>query len=781
MFFILLLAMCMLVTFPSVAQDTYTLHGRVVDEETRLPLPLANIRLMGTSRGTVSNRDGEFQLPVQRGEHTIIVSFIGFRSDTTTIPIPEELEHYVSLTPIPVELPEVVITDEDPAIEIIRRAIENKPKWRGKLETFVGNAFARDKLILDAEINTISEAYSDVYWHHAKGMREIVYQRRQSANLPDEFQLARMGEIVNFNDDEIELAGFTFVGVTAPDALRYYDYKLVGIRKLDDVEIYDIEVIPKTRLQPLFTGYISIADETYAVMEVDLTPNEAFHMPIIQQLHAHYRQQFRLYKDTFWMPSNFHFTAGFTFSLPGLRLGDFVYDKSTVIYDYDINTEIHDTVFADEEKFMIADEAAAFDSTYWEERDVLPLTHDEKQAYQRIDSLVTYGEHNRSGRGNRIESYLKPLQYFDARFNRVEGFFVGGKINKDDLTPHIRLYGSAGYGIADERWQYSLGSVIYPTRKRTVGLGAEVYQKTATIPKEQHFGWFAVSTAALFDKNDYLDYYLTDGWRGFIEFNPGRRDQFRYRHRTRIELGYTDEKHSVMEKNTDFSIFFQSRSFRDNPIIDEGRLRAFFLNAERTPSSSFFLLPAGFRWEVSLEHTSPSFTGSDFDFTRLFATVQGRVNTMYQRHALSPYLSYFLAGGTSSGTVPVQRFFELHSDLSGLATVGTLRGVNTKEFAGDHFVQFSLEHNFRRIPFLALGIPFLYKMGLEFLMHGSIARSWSPDTIDNQYYLPRATDGWYTEFGIGLGKIFELLRIDLTWRTLEPRGFHVTFGISELI
>jgi len=384
---ILIFIFCVLISFPASAQDLYVLEGRVIDEQTRRPLPSANIWIKNTSRGTISNRDGEFQLPIQRGDHAVIVSYIGYRSDTTSISIPETVEHYVALSPSPVELPEVVVTDEDPAIDIIRRAIENKPKWMGALENFIGNAFARDKLIMNEEINTISEAYSDVYWHRKKGMREIVYQRRQSANLPDEFQLARLGEIVNFNEDEIELAGYTFVGVTAPEALRYYDYKLVNIRKMDDIEIYDIEVIPKTRLQPLFKGYISIADQTYAVMDVDLTPNEAFHVPIIQRLHIHYQQQFRLYDEQFWMPSNFHFIAGFTFALPGFRLGDFQYEKSTVIYDYDINTEIHDTVFAEEEAFTVADEAAHFDSTFWAERDVLPLTYEEKRAYD-IESIV---------------------------------------------------------------------------------------------------------------------------------------------------------------------------------------------------------------------------------------------------------------------------------------------------------------------------------------------------------------------------------------------------------
>ncbi len=779
MFLIIILFLFAGASFPVLSQETYTLRGRITDEQIRQPLPSANIWVEGTSRGTVSNRFGEYQLPVSRGEHSIIVSYIGYRSDTSLVKIPDQLEHNAALSSIPIILPEVVITGEDPAIEIIRRAIENKPRWRGELVSFIGSAFARDKLTMNNNINTISEAYSDIYWHRDFGMQEIVTQRRQSANLPDEFQLARMGEIMNFNDDEIELVDFVFIGVTAPDALRYYDYKLTGIRKMDDIEIYDIKVIPKTRLQPLFKGYISIADETYAVVDVDLTPNEAFHIPIIQQLYAHYRQQFRLYEERFWMPSNFQFTAGFTLSLPGWRIGDFIYEKSTVIYDYEINTEIHDTVFADEETFVIAGEAATFDSTFWDDHNVLPLTPDEIRAYDRIDSLVADGG-NRNRRAGSLDNLFRPLEYFDGRFNRVEGFYLGGKIHLDTITPYARVFGSLGYGFSDKQWKYSAGGVLYPSGSRMFGLGSEIFSRTSTIPKEQYFGSFAVAVGALFDKKDYLDYFLADGWRGFFEVNIHGGPRFR-RSTTRIELGYIDEKHTSMEKNTDFSVFFRSRKYKANPVIPEGRLRGLTLLAERKPSSDFLLLPADLKWKVSLEHTSPSFTGSDYDYTRLFATLQGRFATMYGRHALSPVLTYLIAGGTSSGDVPIQRFFELDSDLSGLAKVGTLRGMQTKEFGGDHFVQLSLEHNFRRIPFLALGIPIFYELGWEFIVHASVARSWAPDTIPPEsHYLPRGTNGWYTEAGIGIGKIFEFFRVDLTLRLMEPQGVHLSFGFSEL-
>ena len=46
--------------------------------------------------------------------------------------------------------------------------------------------------------------------------------------------------IPNFYDDDIAINGFKIIGITNPDALNYYRYKLVGRRMLDKKVVYDI-------------------------------------------------------------------------------------------------------------------------------------------------------------------------------------------------------------------------------------------------------------------------------------------------------------------------------------------------------------------------------------------------------------------------------------------------------------------------------------------------------------------------------------------------------------
>jgi hypothetical protein len=102
--------------------------------------------------------------------------------------------------------------------------------------------------------------------------------------------------------------------------------------------------------------------------------------------------------------------------------------------------------------------------------------------------------------------------------------------------------------------------------------------------------------------------------------------------------------------------------------------------------------------------------------------------------------------------------------------------MEVKEFAGTGYAAIALEQNFRSLPFLALGIPFLYERGIEFLVHGGGARAWSRDGI-----VPNPTDGWYAEAGFGIGRILDLFRTDFTWRVTAPAGFNVTVMFSSLL
>ena len=77
------------------------------DTEEKLPLPGANVYWLGTSVGVVTLDDGSFQIPYQPESNQLVISFIGFRTDTIVVKNPNnKIEHWLRPSD---DLDEVVI------------------------------------------------------------------------------------------------------------------------------------------------------------------------------------------------------------------------------------------------------------------------------------------------------------------------------------------------------------------------------------------------------------------------------------------------------------------------------------------------------------------------------------------------------------------------------------------------------------------------------------------------------------------------------------------------
>ncbi len=763
----------------SSAQTLQTIFGTVVDASNDKPLSAATVRIAGASnKGTITNDRGQFRIPLASGKYTIIVRYLGYRSDTIQISVPTEHELHVSLSPEAIKLPEVVITDEDPAIAIIRQAIESKPKWMGALNTFRCEAYSRMTINVDTAIGAITESYLTLYWRANDSLREVVHQKRQTKNLTMGEIVSRIGQLTNFNDDTIASGGFKFIGPTSPDAFSFYDYKLIRTRSMDGMDVYDIEVIPRSRLRPLFRGTISIAERSYAVIGVDFEPNEAYAIPFLTDVSFHFLQQFRLYENRFWMPVDYRVQGKLSLSLMGIALLKFSFVRYVVMSDYTINPTFPDSV-AKLPRLTIAPEASVFDSTYWEEHPLLPLNVDEELAYKRLDSNATLEkqieEQTKSLKS--IGMGLTGLSYVDLRFNRVEGLFLGGKFDLDSVTNSLALRGGLGYSFDDKRWKHSAGATYYVTSRRSLGIGADVYRKLDNRPDEGYYGDLQILFGTLISKDDYRDYFLSRGWHGFVEGNflshVGTPD-------VRMQLGYTNEEETSLKKITEYSFLNRDGTYRINPPVVDGTLRSLTFNAEYGNTTQYFFSNPYLTAHTAVEYSSKSLLKSDFGFTRISGGFKAKFPSYNLNLFFNPTMSISFTGGILTGTKLPQRLFNLESSYYGSAWFGSLRAARVKEFSGDRFVVLNVEHNFRRVPFLATGIPFLYKSNLELIVFGSVAQSWlSPSPIAGPPIF-NTTNGWYYEGGLSINRILDILRFDLTWRGKEPRGFAVTFGIADI-
>jgi hypothetical protein len=762
-FLVLLHTMCQ-------AGERWEFRGTVRDRTTRDPLPAANVRILGTSKGTIANSNGVFTLPLEEGEHTIVISSLGYRPDTLRITMTAGIAREIALQQEDIVMPEVVVTSEDPAIEIIRRAIANKKKWSERLQTYRMEAFTRQTIRRDTAIAAIAESYTKGYWQKGDTLREIIRQKRQTANLGAAENFAAVGRILNFNEDRIRFVGFSFVGPTADDALEYYDYKLLQTHQTSTGEIYDIRMVPRSRTVPLFSGEISIAGDSYALMGVDVEPNETFVIPFVSERRLRYRQQFALYDQYYWMPVDIRIEGAFRVGFMGFSIPKIGIEQTSAVYEYEINMPLPDSVFR-KPRLTVDSSATKVDSLFWASTQVLPLNTEEQKAYTSLDSTQRLDVQFRPsgatatlGGGKALEL----LQYLDAGFNRVEGFRLGGKVDLEKVTSWLDLRGGFAYGFSDKRSKYFGGVTAYTSGARSVGMSGDFYHMVDHRPDGGYYGMLFNSLTALFVKNDYRDYFANDGWRAGIVVAPSRM--------LRAGLAFVSEKHSTLLQATDYSFFNHDGSYRPNPAVEEGNLRALALDLRWGGEPVPFDLVTRDRLEMTVEHTGPELAGSDFHFTRMAVVGTGTVSTFGEGFLLRPQLRIRFAAGTSTGALPSQRWFDLESSSSGFGPFGVMRGLHVKEFSGVGYAAVNIEHNFRSLPFLALSIPFLYEKGIEVLAHGGAARLWSRDGL-----VSNPTEGWYFEAGLGLGRILELLRVDGTWRFSTPSRFVLTLAMSSFL
>ncbi|MBI2429875.1 MAG: carboxypeptidase-like regulatory domain-containing protein [Ignavibacteriales bacterium] len=772
--------------------QTHTLSGLVLDDETMQPLPSATIRIAGTSKGTVTNSQGQFRFALPKGNVTLAVSYLGYKSDTLRIVLTENIFKAIRLRQNAIQLAGVTVTDEDPAYEIIRRAIESKKKWMSQLKTFEGQAFNRTQFRTDSSIAAITEAYSVLYWNRDDSLREVVIQQKQTGNLPRGMVSSRVGTVINFNDDQIKQGGFTFLGPTSPNAFDYYDYKLLSTRSMDDFDIYEIQLIAKSTVVPLYKGTISIASRSYAVMEVDVVPNEAFTQPFVTMKNVRYKQLFRLTENKYWLPANYRFEATFLISVMGISFPAFGIERDVVIYDYAINPEFPDSIKR-LSKFTVDSSATKYDSTFWTEHDVLPLTAEQDTAYKTLDSTQTLDKKfaPRGATVSVLNFMGSSAGMADIWFNRVEGFHLGASSSVDSIFSNdLTIRGGLGYGFADKEWKYNAGIALHFGSGQSQGtiagfaniiqtrkiftINADLYDKHINMPLTIFSGFLINSFTALISKDDVYDYYRSKGISASLTYVPVPS--------TRISLGAVAEQQLSLYENTSFAWFGKGRSYRPHPQIADGQFNTVRLSTSFNPSGILSFVKDAFTASAYVDHTSPSL-GSDFNYTQAYMRLRGKISTMNREELLfPPSLNLLLATGVTSGNLPPQRYFTPTTNLMAFTPLGTLLGAHTREFYGDHFVTASIEHNFRRVLFAPVGSTWLMESNLELVIGGTVSRYWlSSDALRVVTFPAKDTNGWYYEASIGIQNIFDVLRVDVTRRFRSPKDIVISLTVSDFI
>lgn len=121
-----------LLFIPFGALSQSTINGRVVQAETGVPLPGSSVFITNTSKGTVADGAGHFQLTnIPAGKYELIISAVGY--ETVVYPFTEKQLPLQLKVEMPVKVKELQNVTVEPSVE------EGWDKW-GKIfwENFIG-------------------------------------------------------------------------------------------------------------------------------------------------------------------------------------------------------------------------------------------------------------------------------------------------------------------------------------------------------------------------------------------------------------------------------------------------------------------------------------------------------------------------------------------------------------------------------------------------------------------------------------------------------------------
>lgn len=784
--------------FTPVLPAQQTINGIVVDAQTGDPLPSANILIKDTFRGTITNSEGEFTLTIEGKSATLIFRYIGYKSAEIKISGNSESFLEVALEPSILEMDEIVVTDKDPGLTIMERVIERKKIWKGELKTFQADAYTRQKLENDTSIVSITESVSELFWDSEKGHREVIKSRNQTSNISENQNFAGVNYIPNFYDDNIEIAGFEMVGVTHPDALKFYDFKLRETLNIDERAVYEIEVIPKRKLQPTFEGTVYILDGDYAILEVKLVPNRVVNFPPpVQDFNLSYEQQFNNFGGDFWLPVDMRVNGDILIQMIGLRFPSIQFSQVSTITDYEINVELPDSLYKTEEVFSVDSISVQNDSLITFNRvEKVPLTTEEERAYSTIDSTQTLenafkpsgflagmiddDDDDESGSSflGRTGDLIPTGFGLDLQFNRVDGFHLGGSYKRSILNTQLK--GFTAYNTNTKFWDYGgeFSRKLIQSGPAHFSLKGLYRVDTQSRYESLIYSGTMNTVTSFFGARDYFDYYRSERLMFGIETEFPAID-------LKTSINYVnDYQNSVSEPDVlDYSLFGLHSTRRQNPEIQSGTLRSLKFDLELNYESTNFGFTGRRQAAFRIEH-SDDWLNSDFTFTTGRIELDYSIPTFFPRRFFANTLDLHVSAGTSFGTVPHQRFGIIDGSVASFTPFGTIKTLRHLPYEGDEFWLVAAEHNFRSIPFEWLGLWKLADKGVGIIVFGGAAesriRSDSDLNFESEFgFTPNISDGVHYEAGISINNILGVARLDFAKR-LDASGFFIGFSVPRI-
>jgi hypothetical protein len=818
------------------AHSSGIIRGRVTNERNE-PLPFATLLIKGTTEGTTTNADGRYHLELPNGAYTVVCQYMGYRKEEKQVTLSAatgELTLDFSLQPLSLRIREVIVKGggEDPAYAIIRQAIRKRPLYKEQVPEFSCNAYIKGMFkFRDMPSRFFGQKVDKEEMGVDSTGKGIVFLSesvtRISARLPDKIKLQVISSrqsgggfgfsfpaYINFYDNNVQavITQFSprgYVSPIADNALLYYKYRLEGVFTEDGRTVNKIQVIPRRKFEPLFSGHIFITEGEWRIHSTNLVLTRDHQLEImdtlqIRQIHVPVDSAVWRVKDQVIMLT----MKQFGFDL----LGNFVnvysnynlhpnfpkgyFDNTLMKYDTafnDKNIQYWDSIrpvplereevkdFHDKDSIAKARRDSLvsdrhIDSLRKKQKPITPLSFiwsgiNHNYYYRRDTTLVT----------NQLA--MKPL-LTQLEYNTVEGLVLsvepGLNLNLRN-NQELRIAPFLRYGFSNTHLNAYTEVTWEQESRLRQRIGNNTWKlaggkRISQFNKDNPIDALANEVYTLLLKRNYMKLY--ENWFGSLSFRR------RFENNATVSAGVTYEDRLPVENTTDFVVFKDAkRQFLPNHPYELAnvpftRHQALVLNlgASFQPGQRFIEFPDRKvaigskypRFEVNYSKGIHNLAGSDVDFDKWWAQVSDGMN-----FKLFGELRYRLGAGGffNSRNVAIPDY----QHFNGNQTFYNIKYLNSFQLAPYYrystiepfYTTLNLEHHFNGL--ITNKIPLLNRL------------KWNLVAGANAFYVNG--DNNYVEVFAGLENILKLIRVDVIagYQSQDATRIGVRAGFGGLL
>jgi hypothetical protein len=779
----------------------------VVLDNSKQPIPYANVVFKGSNTGVVSNEDGRFYIESPDNYTELVVSFVGFPDKIVKLPEKVNFDFKVILTEGNA-LKEVKIyagktsKKNNPALDILRKIWERRRKNGLKMfkqyqydkyekvefdMNTIDSAFMKNKIFKGMEFvfknidtsrvtgktylpifinESISEFYGD---NETKRTKEILKANKNSGLGNGDGVNMFIKDLYNdfdIYDNYLYFFDKSFTSPLSRTGIDVYNYVLADTAVIDNKLCYNIVFYPRRKNELTFKGDFWVNDTTFAIKKINMAITKSANINWVKDIYL--EQEFEVLNDSVFLPTRDYMMSDFALRKKEESKG--VYGKRTTLYkNFKFDQKKPDKFYKDDINY-IDNSVYAKSDDYWEENRFENLNKDEVKIYKMIDTLKTvkrfkqiYNLVSILGSGYIQFGHFDYGPIFSSfGYNEVEGYRLraGGRtyFGPNDLW---RIQAYTAYGFGDNKFKYGAsGKWMIDKKNRIIISGGnrrDIEQIGASLTTTNDVLGRSYASSGLFTtgSNGKLTNINLTSLAAEIEPVKNLTFQLGFTYRTLESASptfkldyYTDDtftttKSEVKQSELNVQIEFTPKKKTIGYGVERRDIDA--------PYSRFF---------VNYSQGFKGFINSDFDYQK--------IKLYYKQPNIIGAIgrsNFIMELGETFGKIPLGLMSVVPGNQTYFIIDNTFSNLNFYEFVADKYATFQWEHNFNGKIFAR--IPGIRKLNLREIIgikgvYGTISDENKAINASGLVY--KSPEKPYWEYNAGIGNIFKVFRLDFAWR-----------------